>query len=92
MLKADDVANLVGNFTWDFGQYFFIETKKGNFIWSDPDYNGDNKLTPYEGSYKDWMKPPLFGRSKGKHRIGDYCKNFIYNVDCLYELCKELEH
>lgn len=48
LLKADDVAELRGEFTWDFGQLFFIETDKGNFIWSDPDYGGNNTLTPYE--------------------------------------------
>lgn len=90
MLKRSEVENLIGDFTWDFGRQFFIETNKGNFVWSDPDYNGDNKLTPYDGSYKDWIKSPRYGRDKGKHRIGDYCENFIYDVDYLYEKCVEI--
>ena len=92
MLNAKEVAELCGEFTWDFGQHFFIETEKGNFIWSDPDYGGDNTLTPFEGGIKNFFTDDGYGRDKGTHIISDYCGNFIYNVDYLYELCKELEH
>lgn len=78
-LDREQLLDSVGDFTWDFGQQFFVETEHGNFIWSDPDYNGDNSFTKYEGTYKDWM--PLnsgrFGRSKGKHIIRSYCGDQI---------------
>jgi hypothetical protein len=74
MLTKDEVANLVGEFTWDFGCYFFIETSEGNFIWSDPDYQGDNTIKATNLSYEQWItEKNIFGRSKGKHIIGHYC-------------------
>lgn len=76
-MTREEVANLVGEFTWDFGQEFFIETKQGNFVWSDPDYNGSGELRPYSGSYDKWIKRGM-GRSKGLHRIGDYCGDFLW--------------
>jgi len=43
-MTRESFLNLVGEFTWDFGNKFYIETKIGNFVWStfDPDYNGNN--------------------------------------------------
>lgn len=28
----------IGSFTWNYNKMFFIETKEGNFEWSDPEY------------------------------------------------------
>ena len=79
MLTLDTVAE----FTWDFGQEFFLETVQGNFIWSDPDYNGDNTIRPYAGSYRDWcFGRNAFGRAKGSHTIRGYCGE---NVKILLE-------
>ena len=63
--------DLVGSFTWDFGQRFFIETSEGNFVWSDPSYGGDNTIKPFAGSYDEWIGDS-FGRDKGQHVIRDY--------------------
>ncbi len=78
-LDREKLLDSVGDFTWDFGQKFFVETEYGNFVWSDPDYNGDNSFTKYEGTYEDWMPAVSgrFGRSKGKHIIRQYCGNDI---------------
>ncbi len=70
-MDRSEILTLEGDFTWDFGQYFFIETTEGNFIWSDPEYGGDNLITRYEGSYSDWAGDG-FGRDKGRHIIGEY--------------------
>lgn len=70
-MTTEELLTLEGDFTWDFGQNFFIQTEKGNFVWSCPDYNGDNSITPYPHSYSEWIKPS-FGRSKGRHIIGKY--------------------
>lgn len=58
----DDLAE----FTWNFGSQFFIETKNhGNWVWSDPDYQGDHTLTKTELTVQQWLAP-LYGRDKGK--------------------------
>jgi len=64
-----------GNFCWNYGQEFFIETAKGNFIWSDPDYHGDNTIRPYTGTIGDYCKQNhlRFLRDKGDHFVRDYC-------------------
>lgn len=65
----------VASFTWCWADEFFLETEHGNYIWSDPDYNGDNTIRPYGGDYKYYCKESNipFGRDKGTHRIRDYC-------------------
>lgn len=70
------VLDLVGNFTWGFGNLWFIETKEGNFVWSDPDYpGGNNTIKPVKYDYSGWLgrNGIPFGRDKGTHRIGDFC-------------------
>lgn len=71
------LLELVGDFTWDFGHQFFIETEVGNFVWSDPDYQGDDTMRLFKGSYNDWIGGQggfgAFGRSKGRHQISRYC-------------------
>lgn len=77
-MTKEKLMNMVGEFTWNFGQQFFIETSEGNFIWNDPDYNGDNTIRKYNGSLQDYFGKS-FGRDKGKHYIKDYCgENFTY--------------
>lgn len=69
-LDKSDLAS----FTWGFGSTFHLETTKGNFEWSDPDYNGENTIRPCE-PYGQWCDRIgiEFGRDKGTHIIGDYC-------------------
>lgn len=69
MINLDTVAE----FTWDFGQKFLLATPHGYFMWSDPDYSGDNTIVPYHGNPGDFTMPGFCGRDKGIHRIGDYC-------------------
>lgn len=70
-LTLDDEAE----FTWMFGHEFFLETSKGNFVWSDPEYSGDNTIRSFSGTYKDFQKQlgVGLGRYKGKHIIREYC-------------------
>lgn len=65
----------VASFTWMWGPEFFLETDVGNYIWSDPEYNGDNTIRPYAGSYQSYLREIGMGcgRDKGKHFIRDYC-------------------
>jgi len=64
-----------GEFSWNFNKLFFIETNKGNFVWSDPDYNGDNTIKPFDGTLKDFLKQQNIPcvRDKGFHTIRHYC-------------------
>jgi len=77
-MNTKNIMNLVGEFTWFWSDIFFIETKIGNFIWSDPDYGGDNTIKPYDGSCSEFANSPdsgysEYGRDKGKHLIKNYC-------------------
>ena len=71
MITLDTVAE----FTWDYGNKFLLETDEGNFEWSDPDYNGDNTIVKFNGTYRDWLASAgiPYGRMKGSHTIRDYC-------------------
>jgi hypothetical protein len=79
MLDLDDE----GDFTWDFGCQFFIETSKGNYIWSDPDYNGDNTIKKFSGTINDYFNHPdiAWGRDKGRHIIRNYCGDDVKIVE-----------
>lgn len=79
-MTKEILADMMGDFTWDFGQKFFIETSVGNFVWSDPDYNGDGFIERYNGTIQSWFGGS-YGRDKGTHRIGSYCGNFTYIED-----------
>jgi hypothetical protein len=70
-LELTDVAM----FSWNYGDEFFLETDKGNFVWSDPDYQGDNTIRPFEGNHSDWLNENglEFSRDKGQHTIEGYC-------------------
>jgi hypothetical protein len=71
MLTLDQIAE----FTWGFNSHFLLKTAEGSFIWSDPDYCGDNTIVPFEGGYKEWLifEGIPFGRDKGTHIIREYC-------------------
>lgn len=69
MLQKSDVAT----FTYCWGMYFFLETEKGNFVWEDPQYGGDNTITPYNGDLDQFLGNIPYGRSKGIHAIEAYC-------------------
>ena len=75
MINLDTVAE----FTWNYGNEFFLETSEGNYVWFDPDYQGNNTIVEFQGNYKLWCEVNNipFGRDKGKHRIGDYCGNEV---------------
>lgn len=75
-MTSEEIGNLVGDFTWDFGQEFFVQTSAGNFVFSDPEYNGDRTLRPYKGTLRQWLKGG-YGRDKGKHLVREFCGDFI---------------
>lgn len=63
-------------FSWNYGNEFFLETSIGNFTWSDPSYpGGTNEIRPFFGDLKKYLStrniPYL--RDKGIHKISEYC-------------------
>lgn len=83
MNKYETISELVGDFSWNFGKLFYIETSQGNFIWSDPNYDGDNTIKQHNGTIDSFMKENSvpFLRDKGKHVIKIYCgKDVVYNT------------
>ena len=68
-------VNDCAEFSWSFSNRFLLETDNGNFVWNDPDYGGDNTITRFNGGIKEFCKSENipYVRSKGQHRIGDYC-------------------
>ena len=75
MLKLTDIAD----FGWGFGQHFFIQAAEGNFVWSDPDYGGDNTIKPFNGSYNEFIRTMNipFCRDKGRNTIAARCGNDV---------------
>ncbi len=69
------ILDMKAKFTWFWSDRFFVETEAGNFVWSDPSYNGDNTLTRFDGDIEDFCETYYydFGRDKGEHLIKDYC-------------------
>ena len=79
-LNYEELGNLTGEFCWDFGHFFFIETVSGNFLWSDPDYGGNNEIKAFIGDFtkvRKYLGVPMM-RDKGTHRIKDYCPGFVW--------------
>ena len=74
-LTIDDVAS----FCWGFDEFFFLETDKGNYVWSDPEYSGDNTIRKFNGTYEKWCKSQSipFARDKGQHIIRNYCGDAV---------------
>lgn len=73
MLKQSTLAE----FTWGFDEYYLlkvnIEGKIKYFEWSDPEYNGDSTITPYEGDPLNYAAPGHRGTYKGIHTIAGFC-------------------
>ena len=64
-----------GIFTFIYEEDFFVETDKGNYIWSNPYYGGNNEITSFNGDIKDWLnsKENVNSINKGRHKILSYC-------------------
>jgi hypothetical protein len=83
MVTKEELLKLTGSFSWDFGCYFLIETCKGNFVWSDPEYHGENTIQPFAGTVEDFYKNHHvpYVRDKGIHFIKDYCGEDFTMID-----------
>ena len=77
VITKEMLLNTYAKFTWDFGNLFFLETDIGNFVWSNPEYGGDNTMTQYSGSITKWITDVASGwaRDKGQHEVEKYCGN-----------------
>lgn len=79
-MMKEEILSLTGEFTWDFGNNFFIETDKGNFIWCAAKYGGNNSMHPTKKTVKQFFGEG-YGRSKGSHKISDYCGDSFHVVE-----------
>ena len=53
-----------------------LESDEGQrWVWSDPDYGGDNTLRPYSGTYESFCADAgvASGRCKGQSTIDKFC-------------------
>lgn len=81
MLTIEQFRNKYGHFTWFFGALWTIEVDGTVYIWSDPDYQGDNTIYRYAKpvstaeDYKEMVNVVFghgtYGRDKGYRFIGD---------------------
>jgi hypothetical protein len=87
-MTREEFINTSANFCWNFCSHFLVHTDIGDFIWDDPDYNGDNTFT-YVGqmSVKQFCKDEdiLYVRDKGTHIIKKYCGPDIKIVGYKFE-------
>jgi hypothetical protein len=81
-VSIDNLLNAMGQFSWSWGDKFFIETQYGNYVWSDPDYNGDNTIRRYHGNLKHFVldEQVQFVRDKGTHMIRRYVGDDVIPV------------
>lgn len=82
-MTREQILELTGYFTWLWDDRFFIETPRGNFIWSDPGYNGSNEIRKIEQTYDAFLAEHdlPFGRCKGTHMIKDYCGSEVQVIE-----------
>lgn len=72
-------------FTWGFDSRFLIrkydfyhKVSYGDFyVWSDPEYNGDNTIKKYEGYPQHFTGKNFCGRNKGHHSIYAFCGDSV---------------
>ena len=70
-------------FTWGFNHSFLIEAPQDKYyVWSSPDYNGDNTIRPYRKDPNDFVYKGFRGRDKGSHFVEHYCGPDVKFVDC----------
>ena len=97
MMAQKLTSNTLANFTYGFGNRFLLAVAKTSaeypsedlpidqcdwYVWSDPDYSGDNTIIKYKGNPLNFVQKGFMGRAKGIHSIGDYCGPNVKFVDC----------
>ena len=75
MITLDTIAHIY----WNFNKVFLLEVQTDNaditynYVWSDPDYGGDNTIRPYRGTPENFTHIGFCGRDKGNHSVKNYC-------------------
>ena len=84
-VPLETLLNCVGEFSWAWNYKFFIETQYGNYVWYDPDYNGDNTIRRFNGGLEKFTKEEQVGfvRDKGRHVLKDYIGTDVTAVEPL---------
>jgi hypothetical protein len=77
-MDTNTVRNLTGDFCWYFGSNWAIQVGRDVYIWSGPEYCGDNTIYKYPkkvvsiADYKEMTDEVFgsYGRAKGLKHIG----------------------
>ena len=81
MLTKEDLLTKRAEFVWMFDKFWFVEVigGNGNYVWSDPEYDGDNTFIHTNHDYQQFVKAKGYrvGRGLGRHFIKDYCGDEI---------------
>ena len=84
--RSQEIQNLsldtFAEFTRSSGHEFLLKIGDRFFVWSDPDYEGDNTIRPFKGNPQNFTAPGFMGRDRGTHSIGAYCGTDVKFVDC----------
>lgn len=74
-MTREEFLNCQAEFDWSFGDKWYVITPYGNFVWSDPDYGGDNTFTKVSYNCKKFcqIEHIPYVRFKGKHTVRGYC-------------------
>lgn len=86
-MTREDFLNQIADFSWMWGKNFHLQVGDRAYLWSSPEYGGDNTIRPYPHTQDELGKmhadsPVPWSRDKGAHRIKDYCgENVVLGTD-----------
>lgn len=52
--SREELLGATAMFWWDLADKFLLETPYGTWLWSDPEFGGNNTLTKFSGGLKDF--------------------------------------
>jgi len=83
IFQSDNISlDTFAKFIWNFGEKFLVEFNNQTYVWSSPDYNGDNTIRRYTDDFDNFTSSGFCVRDKGWHIIRDYCgPNVIFIND-----------
>lgn len=82
-MNSKEISLLKGSFYWCFGYDYFISTERGNFIWKDPQFGGDNSFISFNGNIEEYKREKKISsfRWEGVLLIAKRCGNFNMGND-----------
>jgi len=86
-LKTKLSLDTQAEFTWNFDKEFLLrvvnpDNSDAYFVWSSPEYGGNNTIYPFLGNPLNFTRKGVRGREKGIYTIGRYCGNQVKFINC----------